>query len=171
MLDYIGNTVVQKIFEYCCQDTKLVLLQRIAPYLAPIGIHKNGTWAIQKIIELAHTEEQVDLICHHLSPFVPLLLLDSIGNYVIQQCLPMGSRNQFIFEAIVENCIMIGQGRFGSRSIRAILASSFVTKKQQVITAPRDSFVHFFFFFNRLILLLLLFNIPCYYLSIQMVVF
>lgn len=133
--DYIGNTVVQKIFEYCCQDTKLVLLQRIAPYLAPIGIHKNGTWAVQKIIELAHTEEQVDLICHHLSPFVPLLLLDSIGNYVIQQCLPMGSRNQFIFEAIVENCIMIGQGRFGSRSIRAILASSFVTKKQQAYIA------------------------------------
>lgn len=58
-LDYIGNTVVQKFFEYCSEDTKLLLLQIIAPYLASIGIHKNGTWAAQKIIDLAHTEEQV----------------------------------------------------------------------------------------------------------------
>lgn len=58
-IDYIGNTVVQKIFEYGSEDTKLALLKTIAPYLASIGVHKNGTWAAQKIIDTCHTEEQV----------------------------------------------------------------------------------------------------------------
>ncbi|KAG1589755.1 hypothetical protein G6F47_003374 [Rhizopus delemar] len=118
------------------EDTKLLLLQIIAPYLASIGIHKNGTWAAQKIIDLAHTEEQVELICSHLSPCVPLLLLDSFGNYVVQRCLRMGyPRNQFIFDGIVDNCLVIGQGRFGSRSIRTIIGSPLVTKEQQIYVA------------------------------------
>ncbi|CEJ02622.1 hypothetical protein RMCBS344292_16622 [Rhizopus microsporus] len=131
--DYIGNTVVQKIFEYGSEDTKLALLKTIAPYLASIGVHKNGTWAAQKIIDTCHTEEQVQLICTHLAPYVPLLLLDQFGNYVVQCCLRMGyPRNQFIFYAIADNCLVVGQGRFGSRSIRAILGNPIVTKEQQV---------------------------------------
>lgn len=57
--DYIGNTIVQKLFEHCCNDTKLAMIERIAPYLASIGIHKNGTWAAQKIIDTASTDQQV----------------------------------------------------------------------------------------------------------------
>lgn len=58
-VDYIGNTVVQKLFEHCSNDTKLAMMERIAPYLASIGIHKNGTWAAQKIIDTASTDQQV----------------------------------------------------------------------------------------------------------------
>ena len=39
------------------------MTERIAPYLASIGIHKNGTWAAQKIIDTASTDQQVS-ICH-----------------------------------------------------------------------------------------------------------
>lgn len=59
LLDYIGNTVVQKLFEFCSEETKSKMIMKIAPYLASIGVHKNGTWAAQKIIDTAHTEEQV----------------------------------------------------------------------------------------------------------------
>jgi protein JSN1 len=44
-------------------------------------------------------------------------------------------RNQFIFDGIVDNCLVIGQGRFGSRSIRTIIGSPLVTKQQQVNVA------------------------------------
>jgi hypothetical protein len=40
--------------------------------------------------------------------------------------------NQYIFDAIVEKCWEIGQGRFGARSVRAILENPIVTKNQQV---------------------------------------
>ncbi|KAI8888050.1 ARM repeat-containing protein [Backusella circina FSU 941] len=134
--DYIGNTIVQKLFEFCSEETKLIMMKRIAPYLASIGVHKNGTWAAQKIIDSATTHEQVEMICSHLAPFVPLLLLDQFGNYVVQCCLSMGpERNQYVFDAIVDNCWEIGQGRFGARSVRAILENTIVTKDQQIYVA------------------------------------
>lgn len=36
------------------------MLAKIAPWLASIGIHKNGTWAAQKIIDTANTDQQVN---------------------------------------------------------------------------------------------------------------
>ncbi|KAL9546610.1 hypothetical protein MBANPS3_006586 [Mucor bainieri] len=134
--DYIGNTVIQKLFEHCGNDTKLVMLKKIAPYLASIGVHKNGTWAAQKIIDTASTDQQIHLICTNIAPYVPLLLLDQFGNYVVQCCLRMGpTRNQYIFDAIVDQCWEIGQGRFGARAVRAILENPIVTKDQQIYVA------------------------------------
>jgi hypothetical protein len=57
--DYIGNTVVQRFFEKCSEDTKTLMLRHIGPHLAAGGVHKNGTWAVQKIIDNIKTPEQV----------------------------------------------------------------------------------------------------------------
>jgi protein JSN1 len=57
--DYLGNTVVQKLFENCSEEVKTAMLIEIAPYLASIGVHKNGTWAAQKIIDMSRTDDQV----------------------------------------------------------------------------------------------------------------
>lgn len=136
LLDYIGNTVIQKLFEHCSEQTKLKMLEKIAPFLASIGVHKNGTWAAQKIIDFANTPEQIRLVRQHIAPYVPLLLLDQFGNYVVQCCLRKGSeQNQYIFDAIVDKCWEIGQGRFGARAVRAILENNIVTKEQQVLYA------------------------------------
>ena len=64
--DYLGNTVVQKLFENCSEEVKMKMLIEIAPHLASIGVHKNGTWAAQKIIDVAKTEEQVPHPLHFL---------------------------------------------------------------------------------------------------------
>ncbi|KAI8641061.1 hypothetical protein BD408DRAFT_368925 [Parasitella parasitica] len=134
--DYIGNTVIQKLFEHCSEQTKLKMLEKIAPFLASIGVHKNGTWAAQKIIDFANTPEQIRLVRQHIAPYVPLLLLDQFGNYVVQCCLRKGpEQNQYIFDAIVDKCWEIGQGRFGARAVRAILENNIVTKQQQVYVA------------------------------------
>lgn len=71
--DYIGNTVAQKLFEYCCEETKVAMIRRIAPHLASIGVHKNGTWAAQKIIETAKTDEQVYYISYTLKIYTLIL--------------------------------------------------------------------------------------------------
>jgi hypothetical protein len=57
--DYIGNTVLQRFFDKCSEPMKLTMLERIAPHLAAIGIHKNGTWAAQKILDTLKTPQQV----------------------------------------------------------------------------------------------------------------
>ncbi|KAF9166180.1 hypothetical protein DFQ26_008502 [Actinomortierella ambigua] len=130
--DYIGNTVIQKFFERASETQKTKMLELIAPHLASIGIHKNGTWAAQKIIECAKTAPQIELICMHLRPYTPPLLLDQFGNYVVQCCLRLGSQhNEFIFQAMADKFWEIAQGRFGARAMRASLESQHVTKRQQ----------------------------------------
>jgi protein JSN1 len=76
--------VVQKLFEKCSSAPRLAMLERIAPHLAMIGIHKNGTWAAQKIIECVQSPDEASLIGQYLRPYVPPLLLDQFGNYVVQ---------------------------------------------------------------------------------------
>jgi hypothetical protein len=62
-----------------------------------------------------------------------LLLLDQFGNYVVQCCLRKGyEKNQYIFDAIVDKCWEIGQGRFGARAVRAMLENPIVTTEQRV---------------------------------------
>lgn len=134
LVDYIGNTLVQRLFEKCSEDTKTLMLERIGPHLAANSVHKNGTWATQKIIDLAKTPRQIELIRQHLQPYIPPLLLDQFGNYAVQCYLRLGqdADNSFIFDAMVEKLMSIAQGRFGARSMRGILESEYVTENQKV---------------------------------------
>lgn len=130
--DWLGNTVVQKLFEKCSPGPKFAMLERICPSLAMIGIHKNGTWAAQKIIECVSSPEEIGLVAQNLRPYAPPLLLDQFGNYVVQCCLRFGApANDFIFDAIVDRMWEVAQGRFGARSMRACLESPHITLSQQ----------------------------------------
>jgi protein JSN1 len=123
---------VQKLFEKCSVPCRVAMLEYIAPHLASIGIHKNGTWAAQKIIECIATGEEVALIAQNLRPYAPPLLLDQFGNYVVQCCLRFGSpANDFIFDAMIDRLWEVAQGRFGARSMRACLESPHITVSQQ----------------------------------------
>ncbi|KAK9367446.1 hypothetical protein V1509DRAFT_671480 [Lipomyces kononenkoae] len=134
--DYLGNTVVQKLFDNCSEDVKTNMLRRLAPYLAQLGVHKNGTWAAQKVIDVANTAEQMEIIANSLRPYTVHLFLDQFGNYVLQCCLRFGSPyNDFIFETMLSRFWDIAQGRFGARAMRACLESHYVNKEQQRIIA------------------------------------
>ncbi|KAJ5138958.1 Armadillo-like helical [Penicillium bovifimosum] len=134
--DYLGNTVVQKLFEFCSEVTKEQMLSQIAPHLAEIGVHKNGTWAAQKIIDVAKTPTQMQLIVDALRPYTVPLFLDQYGNYVLQCCLRFASPfNSFIFESMLSRMWEIAQGRFGARAMRACLESHHSTKDQQRMLA------------------------------------
>ena len=134
--DYLGNTVVQKLFEYCSESVKESMLREIAPHLAEIGVHKNGTWAAQKIIDVAKTPTQIGMIVDSLRPYTIALFLDQYGNYVLQGCLKFGYPwNNFIFETMLARLWEIAQGRFGARAMRACLESHHSTKDQQRMLA------------------------------------
>ncbi|KKK22415.1 hypothetical protein ARAM_001440, partial [Aspergillus rambellii] len=134
--DYLGNTVVQKLFEYCSESTKEQMLLQISPHLAEIGVHKNGTWAAQKIIDVAKTPVQMGMIVDALRPYTISLFLDQYGNYVLQCCLRFGAPyNDFVFETMLSRMWEVAQGRFGARAMRACLESHHATKDQQRMLA------------------------------------
>jgi protein JSN1 len=134
--DYLGNTVVQKLFEFSSEQIKEQMLMEIAPHLAEIGVHKNGTWAAQKIIDVCKTESQTQLIVESLRPYTIPLFMDQYGNYVLQCCLRFGAPyTDFIFEMMLCHVNEISQGRFGARAMRACLESHYATKSQQRMLA------------------------------------
>ncbi|KAM4054728.1 RNA recognition motif domain-containing protein [Hirsutella rhossiliensis] len=134
--DYLGNTVVQKLFEHCTDPVRDAMLAEIAPHMAEIGIHKNGTWAAQKIIDVCKTPGQMSVIVEHLRPYTVPLFLDQYGNYVLQGCLKFGTpHNDFIFETMLSKMWEIAQGRFGARAMRACLESHHASKNQQRMLA------------------------------------
>ena len=131
-LDYIGNVVLQKIIEKGGEERKLAIIKKLAPHLPAIGIHKNGTWVAQKVIDTANTPAQIECIINAIEKYTPPLLLDQFGNYMVQCCLRFGpQRNQFIFDAMQSQCWEIAQGRFGARATRTCLESQYTTKRQQ----------------------------------------
>ncbi|KAK0722320.1 hypothetical protein B0T26DRAFT_770696 [Lasiosphaeria miniovina] len=134
--DYLGNTVVQKLFEHCSDNLRDSMLAEIAPHMAEIGVHKNGTWAAQKIIDVCKTPHQMNLIVEYLRPYTIPLFLDQYGNYVLQGCLKFGSPfNDFIFETMLSRMWEVSQGRYGARAMRACLESHHSTKDQQRLLA------------------------------------
>ncbi|KAI1261140.1 hypothetical protein F5Y18DRAFT_210435 [Xylariaceae sp. FL1019] len=134
--DYLGNTVVQKLFQECSDNIRDAMLAEIAPHLAKIGVHKNGTWAAQKIIDVCKTPHQLSMIVEHLRPYTIPLFLDQYGNYVLQGCLQFGAPfNDFIFETMLSRMWEISQGRYGARAMRACLESHSATKEQQRMLA------------------------------------
>jgi protein JSN1 len=134
--DYLGNTVVQKLFEHCSDSVRDSMLAEIAPHMAEIGVHKNGTWAAQKIIDVCKTPHQMSLIVQHLHPYTIPLFLDQYGNYVLQGCLKFGSPyNDFIFETMLSRMWEVAQGRYGARAMRACLESHHASKDQQRMLA------------------------------------
>lgn len=134
--DYLGNTVVQKLFEHTAEETKEAMLNEIAPHLAEIGVHKNGTWAAQKIIDVARTSPQMHMIVSALKPHGVNLFLDQYGNYVMQCCLRFQApMNNFIFETMLNRLWDVAQGRFGARAMRACLESHFATNDQKRLMA------------------------------------
>ncbi|KKA28279.1 hypothetical protein TD95_001848 [Thielaviopsis punctulata] len=134
--DYLGNTVVQKLFEWCSNDVRDQMLERIAPHMAEIGVHKNGTWAAQKIIDVCKTPKQMTMIGEHLRPYTVSLFLDQYGNYVLQGCLKFGAPyNDFIFEAMLRRMWEIAQGRYGARAMRACLEAYACGKDGQRMMA------------------------------------
>ena len=134
--DYLGNTVVQKLFDNCSEDTKEAMLAEISPHLAEIGVHKNGTWAAQKIIDSARTPQQMHMIVEAVKPHGVNLFLDQYGNYVMQCCLRFGAPiNDFIFDTMLNRLWDVAQGRFGARAMRACLESHFATNDQKRLMA------------------------------------
>ncbi|KAG8419991.1 hypothetical protein J3458_004810 [Metarhizium acridum] len=134
--DYLGNTVVQKLFEHCSDQIRDAMLAEIAPHLAEIGVHKNGTWAAQKIIAVCKTHEQKTTIVEHLKPYTVPLFLDQYGNYVLQGCLNWGPPyNDFFFEGVVSRMWEIAQGRCSARAVRGCLESKLGTRAQDMVVS------------------------------------
>ncbi|AAS54186.2 AGL305Wp [Eremothecium gossypii ATCC 10895] len=132
--DYLGNTIVQKLFENSSTIIKDIMLRQTSKYLTSMGVHKNGTWACQKMTTMADTPRQMDLVAKGVYKYCTPLFNDQFGNYVIQCVLKFGFPwNNFIFESIVSNFCTIVQNRYGARAVRACLEAHDIITQEQLL--------------------------------------
>lgn len=133
--DYLGNTIVQKLFTHSSDIIKDIMLRKTGKYLTSMGVHKNGTWACQKMISMARTPRQIMLVTNGVKDYCTPLFNDQFGNYVIQCVLKFGFPwNSFIFESITANFWTITQNRYGARAVRACLeAHDIITQEETLV--------------------------------------
>ena len=133
--DYLGNTIVQKIYDRSSDIIRDIILRKISKYLTSLGIHKSGTWVCQKMIKLAHNPRALWLVTEGIKDYCTALFNDQFGNYVIQEVLKFGVPwNNFIFESILGNFWTICKNKYGARAIRACLeATAIITTEQTLI--------------------------------------
>ncbi|WBW71089.1 pumilio family RNA-binding protein Puf4 [Schizosaccharomyces osmophilus] len=115
MVDAFGNYLCQKLFEHVSDAQRSTFVQIIAPKLVPISFNMHGTRALQKIIDLVSSPDQVSCIVDALRPNVVMLTKDLNGNHVIQKCLNKFSHEdcQFIFDAICNDPVDVSTHRHG----------------------------------------------------------
>lgn len=134
--DYIGNTVVQHVYEAAPSVVRDMMLRRLKTVFAATGTHKNGTWAVQKMIDLARGPRQYYLCAQAIQNYLVPLLLDQFGNYVVQGCLKFGAPySDFVYAGIAASLAKIAPNRFGARAIRAVLESKYTSLASQRLVA------------------------------------
>ncbi|KAK5963391.1 Puf2p PWA37_004516 [Arxiozyma heterogenica] len=135
-LDYLGNTIVQRLYDKCDDLIRDIILRKLKSYMSIFGIHKSGTWVCQKLIKTARIARHIMFIIDGVEPYCAALFNDQFGNYVIQEVVKFGPQwNQFIFSNIIANFWTICVNRYGVRAIRACLETTNgkVTDEQLVI--------------------------------------
>lgn len=135
--DAFGNTLVQRLIERATDSQRLRIMERCLNHLAGIGIHKNGTWVVQKLLEYStKCPQHTTMLINALRPFTKLLMMDAFGNYVVQSCLKLGTpRNQFVFDVILQHFVEITHEKFGARSMRACLESEYAPMRERRLCA------------------------------------
>ncbi|ODV85187.1 hypothetical protein CANARDRAFT_178470, partial [[Candida] arabinofermentans NRRL YB-2248] len=131
--DYLGNTIVQRLFEVCDIPIRDSMIKALSPFLAQMGAHKNGTWAAQKLINTIATEREKWMVSEALRPYCTQLFNDQYANYVIHGVLKFGQPwNDFIIETMISTFMEISRNRYGARAIRTCLESEYISKEALV---------------------------------------
>ncbi len=132
-IDNYGNILLQKIIKHAYPPQLDTIAQAFhGKNLVEIGMNKNGTWVIQKLISYAQPQLQGQLI-KQLLPHALDMLEDQFGNYVIQVALQTGHPGiEDLINLISANSRRLATGRFSSRALKSILED---TKHRTIISS------------------------------------
>lgn len=115
MVDPFGNYLCQKLVEKIDPSRRSEIILSVAPSLATIAMNMHGTRAVQKVIELVSSPDDIHAIRTALADVVVPLIKDLNGNHVIQKCLfhMSADENQFIYESVAKCCVEVAKHRHG----------------------------------------------------------
>ena len=114
-MDPFGNYLIQKLVQYGTVEQRTALVAGASAQLIAIALNVHGTRVVQKMIEVADTAAQLEMLIAAMAPRVMELILDMNGNHVVQRCLASLAPHHaaFIFEAVQAETVRVSTHRHG----------------------------------------------------------
>jgi len=83
MMDNFGHYAIEALFMRSTDEQRLYLVGNLAPSIALVSCHKQGSFSIQSIMESLRTQTEIKMIVEALSKHVMKIILNCSGHHVI----------------------------------------------------------------------------------------
>ncbi|ORM40662.1 Pumilio domain-containing protein C6G9.14 [Babesia sp. Xinjiang] len=137
MTDPFGNYLCQKLMTVCGEEQLTQIIDTAGDTLITIALNMHGTRALQKLIEVLRTPEQVVKVTHVLNSGVEELVTDLNGNHVIQKCLASltAEECEFIHQAMINKCVTFAIQRHGCCVMQRCIDAANERQKKELVEA------------------------------------
>ncbi|CAM0949848.1 unnamed protein product [Alopecurus aequalis] len=140
MVNPFGNYLMQKLLAVCDEEQRMGIVLTLTKehiVLVRISLNVHGTRAVQKLIEILRTREEIQLVVAALRPGFLELIKDPNGNHVVQKCLQSfaADDNKPIFDAAAIYCLDIGMQCHGCCVLQRCIARSSGEHKEKLVAA------------------------------------
>ncbi|XP_051132486.1 putative pumilio homolog 13 [Andrographis paniculata] len=144
MMNPFGNYLMQKLMEMCVDYQRTRILMKVTEVpgqLMRICLSSHGTRAVQKLIELLTTRQQIAMIIPILKAGFLTLIKDLNGNHVIQRCLECFSYEdkEFIFVAAMKHFVEIGTHQHGCCVLQRCIYHATTEHFENLITEASEN--------------------------------
>jgi len=136
MSDPFGNYLCQKLLELCDDNQRFMILDAVSSSLVEIATNIHGTRAVQKLIEVANSEIEFNIIRESFKDHVVSMIQDLNGNHVVQKCLQKmipNENNQFIYDSVAAHCIEVTTHRHGCCVFQRCIDHGTYNQKLQLV--------------------------------------
>jgi len=121
MMDNFGHYAIEALFQVSPDDQRLHLVGNLAPLIAIVSCHKQGSFSIQSIMESLQTQTEIEMIVEALSKHVMQIILNCSGHHVIIRFLSKFGWpfTRFVHRALVGHCYEFSTDHYGLRVMKA----------------------------------------------------
>jgi hypothetical protein len=121
MMDNFGHYAIEALFAVSDNEQRLFLVMNLAPSIAVVSCHKQGSFSIQAMMDTLQTQSQIEMLVEALSKHVMQIILNCSGHYVILRFLSKFGwpYTRFVHRALVGHCYDFSTDHYGLRVMKA----------------------------------------------------
>jgi len=121
MMDNFGHYAIEALFAISDNEQRLFLVMNLAPSIAVVSCHKQGSFSIQAMMDTLQTQSQIEMLVEALSKHVMQIILNCSGHYVILRFLSKFGYpyTRFVHRALVGHCYDFSTDHYGLRVMKA----------------------------------------------------
>ena len=117
-----GNYFIQKIIPYLNYNNLNLLTILVAKKLLPLCLNSHGTRVVQLLItNIKNYDDLLSLITDKLKSILHLLIFDLSGSFIIIHYVIEISDNNFIYEFIYENIVLICIKKYSCSALQKLI--------------------------------------------------